>query len=209
MKYLIIWDWDNTLADTREAVRDGLQEVVTHFNLPPLTDEDVHNVMTHHRGEFWKRNFGPRLMEGIMYYLQQYPFHNGAVKLFPMGRDILAYLYEKGIPQIILSNKKHETLLAECDRLDVTKYLTRVVGSDEINGAKPEKGFAQHALKGLCYDKIILIGDGESDMLMAQNLGAEAVWLKHDTQAKNLPHTVVAHSLAEVFAYLKKEVQPA
>lgn len=206
MKYLVIWDWDNTLADTHDAVKAGIEEVATHFNLPPVTEEDIRNVMSAHRGDFWRRNFGDDIMPAVTYYMAHYPKHNGVVKLFPLAKDILKYVYETGVPQIILSNKKHDTLVDECTRLGVMPYLTRVVGSDEINGAKPTVQFATYALNGLEYDKIILIGDGQSDMLMAQNLGAEAVWLKHADVAEKLPHTVLAHNLTQVFEYLKQTV---
>lgn len=206
-KTLIIWDWDNTLADTHQAVRAGLQDIVTHFNLSPLTDADVRNVMSAHRGDFWKRNFGQDIMPAIEYYLERYPCHNDRVVLFPMAKEILKWVHDHGVAQIILSNKWHETLQIECERSGVMPYLTRLVGSDEIHGAKPSVAFAQHALQGLTYDNIILIGDGGSDMEMAANLGATAVWLKHDDINEELPHTVLTHSLAEVFAYLKESLK--
>lgn len=204
MTYLIIWDWDNTLADTHDAVNAGLQQVALHFNLPPVTEDEVRNVMSQHRGTFWHHHFGDDIMPAVTYYMAHYPEHNDVVKLFSGATDILAYVQERGAQQIILSNKKHNTLVDECTRLGVMPYFARVIGSDEINGAKPSLEFSTYALQGLSYDKIIVIGDGESDMKMAENLGATAVWVKHETITEELPHTVLTHSLDEVFEYLKK-----
>ena len=50
-------------------------------------------------------------------------------------------------------------------------------------------------------DKVILIGDGISDMLMAQNMGAVSI-LVHQPN-RNLPHTYYAETLSDVKKYLE------
>ena len=59
MSLLIIWDWDNTLMNTKPAVTAGLQDVVAYFGQAPVTEKEVVNVMTHHRGAFWQNRFCP------------------------------------------------------------------------------------------------------------------------------------------------------
>lgn len=174
-KYIVIWDWDNTLADTRKAVFEGIKDVARHFNLSPVTDEDLKNVMTEHRGVFWQRSFGKDLMTGINYYIAAYPKYSHLVELFESTVKTLDFIKERQIPQIILSNKAHQNLEREVIQSGVAPYFVRIVGSDEIRGGKPALKFAEYALKGIDYDEIILIGDGLSDMLMAKNLGAVSI----------------------------------
>ena len=101
-KYVIIWDWDNTLADTKKAVLEGIKDVARHFNLPDITEADLKNVMTEHRGKFWQRSFGDDLMVGINYYIAAYPKYAHLVELFDATVQTLDYIQERKIPQIIL-----------------------------------------------------------------------------------------------------------
>ncbi len=175
MKTVIIWDWDNTLADTKQAVKAGIEDVAHHFHLPSITEDDLKNVMTVHRGEFWQRSFGPRLMDGINYYIQVYPKYADRVTLFNGTLSVLDYIRSQGFAQIILSNKAHQNLIKEVCATKVELYFDKIVGSDEIHGGKPERRFADYALQGIDYDRIIFIGDGLSDMQMASVLGAISI----------------------------------
>lgn len=175
MKTVVIWDWDNTLADTKQAVKAGIEDVANHFHLPPITEHDLKNVMTVHRGEFWQRSFGPRLMDGINYYIQVYPKYADRVTLFDDTVSALQYIRSQGVPQLILSNKAHQNLIKEVYAAKVEAYFEKIVGSDEIHGGKPERRFADYALQGIDYDRIIFIGDGLSDMQMASVLGAISI----------------------------------
>lgn len=177
MKTVVIWDWDNTLADTKKAVWAGLQDLAEHFSLPPVTLDDLENVMGVHRGDFWQRNFGADLMVGINYYINHYPKYTHLVELCEGVTSVLDFVLQKQIPQIILSNKAQQNLIKEVSATNLEEYFVNVTGSDEEHGGKPEKRFADYALSGLEYDRLILIGDGISDMQMAQILGAVSIYL--------------------------------
>ena len=205
-KYVIIWDWDNTLADTKKAVLEGIKDVARHFNLPDITEADLKNVMTAHRGEFWQRSFGDDLMRGINYYIAAYPKYSHLVALFDSTLQTLGYIKERQIPQIILSNKAHQNLIKEVEESGVASYFVRIVGSDEIRGGKPALKFARYALNGIDYDEIILIGDGLSDMLMAEALGAISICI-----GDNVPSDIVcrykANTMEDVLPILKEILQ--
>ena len=175
MKTVVIWDWDNTLADTKHAVKAGLDDVANHFGLPPISKDDLKNVMSVHRGEFWQRSFGSHLMDGVNYYIRTEPKYAHLVTLFDGTLPVLDYIRSQGIPQIILSNKAHQNLVKEVCATETESYFEKVIGSDEVHGGKPERRFADYALQGIDYDRIIFIGDGLSDMQMASVLGAISI----------------------------------
>ena len=79
---------------------------------------------------------------------------------------------------VILSNKNHEALVQEVKDKGVFSYFEMVQGTKGPLG-KPEKEFADPILTKLNPQKIIFIGDGQSDMLMAQNLGATSILVHH------------------------------
>ncbi len=199
--YLIIWDWDNTLADTRMAVRAGLEDVAQFYRLPRITDEDVLNVMTSHRGLFWQKNFGERVPEAVDYYVKCYRTHGNLVRLFPDTIETLEFVKKTGVPQIVLSNKYEEALIEEVERQNIGFYFSRIQGTVGPLG-KPEKAFILPLLKEFEPRKIILIGDGISDMMMAQNISATAI-LVHQLN-KTLPHHYDCETLTDVRKRLEK-----
>ena len=197
--YLIIWDWDNTLANTRPAVRAGLEDVAQFYGLPAITDSDVLNVMTSHRGVFWQRYFGANVPEAIAYYVKCYRKHTDLVKLFPETVNILTYVKELKQPQIVLSNKYEEALIEEVAHQGVISYFNAIRGTIGPLG-KPDKSFVSDLLERFEPRNIILIGDGISDMLMAQNIGATSI-LVHQPD-KTLPHNYDCETLSDVLKKL-------
>ncbi|MBR4927487.1 MAG: HAD-IA family hydrolase [Alphaproteobacteria bacterium] len=202
MKTVVIWDWDNTLANTKQAVKAGIEDVANHFHLPPITEDDLKNVMTVHRGEFWQRSFGSNLMDGINYYIQVYPLYAHLVTLFEDTVSMLDYIRSQGIPQIILSNKAHQNLIKEVCSTKVERYFEKIVGSDEVHGGKPDYRFAEYALQGMDYDRIIFIGDGLSDMQMASVLGAISICVGHHVPY-DVPVDYRCKTIKEVLPVLK------
>lgn len=201
MKKLVIWDWDNTLADTRSAVRAGLQDVVRHYELPDITDKDVLNVMTCHRGAFWQNNFGEKVSEAIAYYVKSYSQHGDLVCLFPETIDILQYIQNKNIPQIVLSNKNENALIEEVKCQGVRDFFAAVQGTNGPLG-KPDIEFVKPLLNRFQPDEVFLIGDGISDMLMAQNMGATSIMVHQPN--KEWPHHYDCDTLSEVARILEQ-----
>lgn len=201
-KTLIIWDWDNTLANTKPAVIKGLNDTMAHFGFDMVTDADVKNVMTRHRGEFWTQKFPlekegdkPTLEEAIAYYVSCYQKYSSETVLFEHATDILNFFQSNNIPQVILSNKNHQALVKEVTDKGVFDYFYLVRGTQGPLG-KPEKAFIQDVLDDLKPEQIIVIGDGESDMLLAKNLSATA-FLVHNLDT-SLPADYKCKTLFEV-----------
>lgn len=192
---LIIWDWDNTLANTKQAVFLGLQDVAAHYGLEPITSADVANVMGSHRGDFWQRNFKEKIPEAVAYYVSRYRQHSSAVKLFNDTEAVLNFVHTKELPQVVLSNKYEPALKEEVEAQGVTGYFDFIQGTNSPLG-KPDKAFVQPLLEKINPERVILIGDGVSDMLMAQNMGATAIMVhQFDPQ---LPYHYYCDTLSEV-----------
>lgn len=182
---IVIFDWDNTLCNTKQAVHKGLDDTMKHFGFPAVTEEDIINVMTRHRGAFWQSKFPLEKQEGktslpeaIEFYVSAYRAYTKETELFKEALPFILWLKEHKIPMVILSNKNHEALVEEVKDKGVFSYFEMVQGTKGPLG-KPEKEFADPILKKLNPQKIIFIGDGQSDMLMAQNLGATSILVHH------------------------------
>lgn len=182
---IVIFDWDNTLCNTKNAVHKGLDDTMKHFGFPPVTDEDIINVMTRHRGAFWQSKFSlqktddtPSLPEAIDFYVSAYRAYSKETALFEDALPFLLFLKEKNIQMVLLSNKNHEALVEEVKDKQVFDLFNIVQGTKGPLG-KPDFEFAQPILNKLNPQKIIFIGDGQSDMLMAQTLKATSILVHH------------------------------
>ena len=203
MKPLVIWDWNNTLVDTMEASFLAMQDVAKQYGVPPVAKEDMMTVIGTHR-TYWQATFGDKEEEAVHYYLKQYGTYRDTICVIEGAEDVLSFVQSKNIPQIILSNEDETLLFPETECTGLKHYFNYIQGSTDEH-AKPELAFAQKALQHFDYERLILIGDGISDMQMAQVLGATSICVFN-----NVPKTIKTHfrceSLQDVKHILEKNL---
>lgn len=201
MKPLIIWDWNNTLADTMEASFLAMQDVAKQYGVPMVAKEDMMTVIGTHR-TYWQATFGDKEDEAVQYYLHRYGTYRDTIKVIEGAEDVLSFVRSKNVPQIILSNEDETLLFPETECTGLKRYFDYIQGSIDEH-AKPERAFAEKALKHFDYDRLILIGDGISDMQMAKVLGATSICVFH-----NVPTNIKTHyrcyTLSEVKHILER-----
>lgn len=202
-KTVVLWDWDNTLIDTKNAVTRAVNDVVEKYHLPKVDETQIRGIMGTYRGSYWQ-SFGNQMEEALHLYLERYAVYSNDVYPFNVAECVLNFLMEKNVSQFVASNKRHDLLQAEVDRIGWNHFFNRVQGTGVDHDSKPNKSFADSILKGISYDSLIMIGDGESDMHFARNIGATAV-LVHNTEYKNQwPCDIVCKDLTEVLNALKQ-----
>lgn len=201
MKPLVIWDWNNTLVDTLEASFLAMQDVARHYGVPMVAKQDMMTVIGTHR-DYWQATFGDKEEEAVHYYLKRYEMYRDTICVIDGAEAVLTFVRAKNIPQIILSNEDETLLFPETECTGLKHYFDYIQGSTDEH-AKPERSFAEKALKRFDYDRLILIGDGMSDMQMANVLGAVSICVFN-----NVPEAVKTHyrcaSLHEVKYILEK-----
>lgn len=199
---VVLWDWDNTLVDTKNAVKRAVNDVVEKYRLPQVDDDQIRGIMGTYRGSYWQA-FGSQMEEALRFYLDRYAVYSSDVSPFDTAECVLRFLKEKNIPQFVISNKRRDLLTAEVNRIGWGHFFNGIQGTGVDHDSKPNKSFADSALKGILYDHLLMIGDGESDMHFARNIGATAV-LVHNTENKDQwPYDIVCNDLREVLAVLK------
>lgn len=200
MKQLVIWDWNNTLVDTLEASFWAMKDVAQHYGVPVVAKDEMMTVIGTHR-DYWRSMFKDKEEEAVHYYLKKYATYRHTIRIIDGAEDVLGFVKSKGIPQIILSNEDETLLFPETEYTGLKHYFDYIQGSTDEH-AKPEQAFAEKALKKFKYEKLILIGDGISDMQMADVLGATSICV-----FDNVPTSVKTHfrcvSLEEVKSVLK------
>lgn len=205
-KTLVIWDWDGTLVDSEPTAWAALTDTVTHYHKPPVTKENIINVMGNHMGRYWTDTYGADYKQAYLYFEKRFEYHNSKKELvlFPGSKDCLDYLKSKGIAQMVISNKVDWMLQEECHRLNLDSYFIRLVGTDtNSDDKKPNISFGKKALKGLNYEHLVMIGDGESDMNFALNIGAMALYVPMQ-QIQGVPYDRLFAAHNEILPVLKE-----
>lgn len=183
MKTLIIWDWNNTLVDTMEASFLAMQDVASYYDVPAVSRDEMMTVIGTHR-DYWQTTFGEKEEEAVHYYLNRYATYRDTIQVIDGAQDVLDFVRSKNISQIILSNEDETLLFPETEYTNLKSYFDYIQGSVDEH-AKPETEFAEKALQHFDYEHLILIGDGLSDMQMADVLGATSICVFN-----NVPNTV-------------------
>lgn len=204
-KLLIIWDWDNTLNDTAGAIFRALQDTMTHYNLPAPTRADLNEVLNHHKGNYWDNKFPGYVDEAFNYMMSRFTLYHLDTHLFPEAKEVLTFVHQLNIPQIVVSNKPQDLLEAEVDQANVRMFLQGVVGTDYIlPDKKPMSSFGAKVISHIPHDKIIVIGDGVADMEYATAIGAKGVYIKPANQVETpVKYGFRFDNLSEVYRWLK------
>lgn len=169
-KTLILWDWDNTLIDTFEAIYAAQNDTRVRYGLPKWTREESKNAMNASGRNLFRDVFGAdKAAQARACFLSCYERHTAEIQLKEGATDILAFTKAKGFINVLASNKAGPILRNEAQTLGVFTYFARVIGAEDTNSDKPSKNFTDAATDGFMFDDIISIGDGKSDIQMAHN----------------------------------------
>ena len=172
----IIWDWDGTLADTADISKYFVNEVRRHMGQEILDDVEYERQA---RGPFdyWDC-YGEKRQEALTLFHDLYRDGVTNVILFDAVENLVKWIYEFGIPQFIISNKREDTLLCEVSKSTLGSYFKNIVGvQDKDMIQKPHPKMLDKALNGVSLQKIIMIGDSATDMQFAKNIGALSVFV--------------------------------
>lgn len=208
---VILWDWDNTLADTFGAIFAAQNDVRVKYGMHPWTKEESKAAMNTSGRNLIKDVFGvDKAAEVRAYFLSRYAEYADALELKAGAKEILNMAKELGFINILASNKAGPILRNEVVAMGVDKYFDKLIGAEEADEDKPSKVFTDTALSGFNPQKIISIGDGKADIQMAHNYEGGIgilVWTNpNDSEFAEIKPDYAVDTLAKVADILEKFV---
>ncbi len=208
-KSLVMWDWDGTIIDNHASARMALQDMADKYGLGKITDDDLQSVMGAFRGAFWTFHFGQKADEPYHYFIKCFEEYNQKNKpyVYEGVQSALNYLKNKNIPQIVLSNMPQEMLNEQSKRAELQKYFVRLMGLGK--GEKDRKPYieqVQKATRGITYNQLIMVGDGESDLITAQNAAAQMVYIGQKKRL-DFKYDYLAYEHTQILGFLKQLIE--
>lgn len=176
----VLFDWDNTLAESRTALVTVVNQVLKEYNLPSW---DV-VAAKRDRNLSFRDNFpnifgADKAEKAYERYAGLYAAQvSGLISTFPCVKETLDYFKSRGKKIMIMSNKDRRLLELELPMILDKGYFTRIVCGHEAKRDKPWPEHAFYALEGylrpeeISREKVWIVGDSKQDSDCARAAGA-------------------------------------
>lgn len=133
--------------------------------------------------------------------VQQIPY---GFKLYDDVIPVLSELYTSDFNLGIITNMG-KSLYDICDQLEISKFLSFIITSEEVGIGKPSPEIFQSALsKSECeIHEVIHVGDSyDSDIAGALSLGIKALLINRDEELETTAYSLVINQLYQIYDYL-------
>jgi HAD superfamily hydrolase (TIGR01549 family) len=127
----------------------------------------------------------------------------GQSRFFPHALETLAYYSDK--KKAILTNKPQQLTVAILKALKIDSHFMAVVGADDRFGRKPETAGILHIIRkaGTIPEKTIMIGDGDTDILVGKRAGTFTCALANGFRSRELLEMLDPDFLLEDLSQLR------
>ncbi|GGE93643.1 HAD family hydrolase [Hymenobacter cavernae] len=219
---LLLFDYDGTLCDSRQAIYHSLQQFFLTYNLPTPPEADVQRTVEMGLSapvtlQVLQPTATPaQIIEWVPIYRGIYAEQGEPlVKPFPGAQQVLAQAAAQGFTPVVFSNKGSRVLEASLERFEMLPFISLLIGDgsypDKQLELKPSPMIFQQIIQPhfpeVPLDEILMIGDTQSDLLFARNCGIDSCWASYGmgdaAECRALGPTYEISGLAELDAVLQ------
>lgn len=176
----LLFDWDNTLVDSWEAIHEALIVTLKAMGHEPWTLAETKQRVRFSLREAFPRLFGDRWEAARRLYLDTFTAtHLERLTAIAGATELLATLAKEGFYLAVVSNKTGFVLRREAEHLGWTRYFGRLVGAGDAPADKPDPAPVRVALEGSGVEASAawFVGDTALDIECALNAGCVPVLL--------------------------------
>jgi len=192
----IIFDWDNTLANTWPLIQHSIDSTMAKMGKEPWGLQKVKDNVHKSMRESFPEIFGDNWVEAGEFYKNTYRSIHLNIALLEGSLDLINKINDKNILQFVVSNKIGETLRKEAKAIGIADKFFSLIGAQDASADKPSKAPVELALMGsdieLGKDEVWFVGDTITDIACAINCGATPVLYGCDDQvSKTVPFDIL------------------
>ena len=129
----VIFDWDNTLVDSWDAIMIAMNGALAHFGKPTWTMDEVRRRCKYAAKDYFPDLFGADWKKAFEVYYQHFNAVRAdhSAKPRPGAGDLLRWLKAHSIPAFVVSNKRGDYLRQEAAALGWNDYFVTLVGAND------------------------------------------------------------------------------
>ena len=198
---IVIFDWDNTLAETRTPLIYAVNRVLKEYGLPEWKEvKKLRDNNLSFRDNF-PRIFGSRADEAYRKYAEIYLRSvAGLISTFAGTHEVLSWLKRRHVRLAIMTNKDRRLLEFELPLLFRPDIFDRVVCGHEALHDTPYPEHALYTLRGFVEpadvspETVWIVGDSPQDSVCACAVNAlpirigHPIWGDEEEYAENILH---------------------
>jgi len=178
----VVFDWDNTLAQSSPPLVYAVNEVLKDFHLPCWEIVKAKRDRDLSFRDNFPRIFGQNADQAYRTYKNIYlKIAPQMISRTPFAAEVLNYFKKRGIPILLMTNKDRELLEFELPILFDPEYFDCIVCGHEAMQDKPHGDHLFYTLnkcplsQNICMKDVLVVGDSPQDSACALACGAKAV----------------------------------
>lgn len=191
-KELIIFDFDGTLINSIPDLTLAINTMLTHYDLPNLTIEDVTPFIGNGARTLVERALKTGMKDEEItedFFEEVFQFYFEAYEkvtckdtfAYPGVAETLDYLREKDYKMVICTNKPFEFIEPILDGLQIKKNFSMWIGEDSLEKKKPDAAPLLHLARkmNINVENCVMIGDSKNDIYAAQNANMDNIGVSY------------------------------
>lgn len=180
LKKSVIFDMDGTLVNSSITLANAINYVREQLYLPRLKNEEILVRVNDHSINpaeyFYKSKKFLPIHEKL--FSEYYSAHHGKeLELYDGIIDMIHELKQRSFKIAVATNAYRKSALESLTHLGIAHYFDNVVCFDDVGLGKPAPDMLFKILDdfGLQKEESIFVGDGERDMMAAQNANMDFI----------------------------------
>ena len=188
----VLFDLDGTLIETAAEIADAVNDTLTRFGQPTVTQQQVNDWIGHGTRELLiqalafvgntsaqvvRQSDSFRLIESAfaVFYARRCGTRS---QLYPYVRETLKRLKADGVKLAVVTNKEDRYTQTVLHAHDLVPLLDVVISGDTLAVKKPNPAGVQACLEQLRVprERALFVGDSSIDVATARNAGVP-VWV--------------------------------
>ena len=187
----ILWDFDGTLADSREGIIKSWQYIFKKIKNEDIGEDDLRNTFGEPLRVSLKKFFPDVDVEkSVAIYREYLDKADGEhFQLFENAGDILEEIKQRGVAMSLVTSRGRESTLKGLSEMGIDKYFSHVITADMVREHKPHPEAILKALELMDIEEkqAVMIGDTTYDIMAAKRAGVKSALVKwHELDMKRL-----------------------
>jgi len=202
----VIWDWNGTILNDAEQSLIALNKLLLEHNLDEIKLWDYKSKFCHPLRNFYK-DLGFDLEKNdfnelCTAFLLKYHNQREYMKVQKGIMNVIKYIDDSEITQIILSAMNENILIEDVRRLGLINCFEHVLGLNiDDSGSKISRAINFINMNDYALSKTLIIGDTDHDLDVANELSIDIVFLANGHQSFEKLSSIKNKRIIDVIYY--------